>query len=142
MSDAAKEAQELAADFWYEQRHGEGRGADYLAGRIEAALLAAEQRAWDLAHSPAKCGHARANWKDPRYGTPEYQGEERCEVCEQVTRAERRGLERAARLRDAASKFGARVFERERGWESETGTDLAEARDALTAAIRALRAGE
>jgi hypothetical protein len=36
------------------------------------------------AHEPARCGHARGNWKDPKYGTPEYKGDERCEVCELV----------------------------------------------------------
>ena len=35
-----------------------------------------------MAHELAGCGHARANWKDPNYGTAEYEGEERCEFCE------------------------------------------------------------
>ena len=34
-----------------------------------------------MAHEPAGCGHARANWKDPNYGTPEYDGNEQCEFC-------------------------------------------------------------
>ena len=34
-----------------------------------------------LAHESAGCGHARANWKDPKWGTTEYTGEERCEFC-------------------------------------------------------------
>ena len=42
--------------------------------------------AWEVAHSPAQCGHARANWKDPKFGTPEYDGDERCEVCSEVRR--------------------------------------------------------
>lgn len=46
---------------------------DYTIGWIHA---------WELAHDTAGCGHARANWKDPKYGTPEYDGDERCEVCE------------------------------------------------------------
>jgi hypothetical protein len=36
---------------------------------------------WRLAHEPARCGHARANYKDPKYGTLEYQGDEKCEAC-------------------------------------------------------------
>jgi hypothetical protein len=45
---------------------------DYTQGWIDA---------WNMAHSPAPCGHARANWKDPNFGKPEYQGDERCEIC-------------------------------------------------------------
>jgi len=52
------------------------------------------KEAWKIAHEPAKCGHARANWKDPKYGTPEYDGDERCEVCAEVER-----------LREAAADF-------------------------------------
>ena len=39
------------------------------------------EAAWNLAHEPAKCGHARANYKDPKWGTPEYDGDEKCEFC-------------------------------------------------------------
>ena len=39
------------------------------------------EAAWSLAHEPAKCGHARANCKDPKFGTPEYEGNEKCEFC-------------------------------------------------------------
>lgn len=52
-----------------------------LRQTIRDYVAAAEQRGWDLAHEPAKCGHARANYKDPKYGTPDYQGEEECEFC-------------------------------------------------------------
>jgi hypothetical protein len=41
----------------------------------------------------------------------------------------------ACKLRAAASKFGARVFERFPSWKEEQGTDLAESRNELTAAI-------
>ncbi len=34
-----------------------------------------------MAHEPAGCGHARANWKDPDYGTTDYSGNEKCEFC-------------------------------------------------------------
>ena len=34
-----------------------------------------------MAHENAPCGHARANLKDPNFGTPEYDGDERCEFC-------------------------------------------------------------
>lgn len=37
---------------------------------------------WDVAHEPAPCGHARANWKDPEYGTDDYKGNEVCEFCD------------------------------------------------------------
>ncbi len=37
---------------------------------------------WATAHEPASCGHARANWKDPLFGTPQYRGQEKCEICE------------------------------------------------------------
>lgn len=43
------------------------------------------EEVWDAAHEAAPCGHARANYKDPKYGTPEYKGEERCEVCFELT---------------------------------------------------------
>ena len=39
---------------------------------------------WETAHAPAACGHARANWKDPKFGTPKYNGEEKCEICESI----------------------------------------------------------
>ena len=48
------------------------------------------ERGWMAAHENAPCGHARANWKDPKYGTREYEGEERCEFCD----ATRNGGER------------------------------------------------
>ncbi len=44
---------------------------------------------WAHAHEPARCGHARGNCKDPNYGTPEYDGDERCEVCALVAKKER-----------------------------------------------------
>lgn len=44
-------------------------------------LMEAFEAGWDLAHEPARCGHARANWKDPNYGTPKYKGHEKCEFC-------------------------------------------------------------
>ncbi len=42
------------------------------------------EEGWSLAHEPAKCGHARANYKDPKWGTSEYQGDEKCEACAQI----------------------------------------------------------
>src|SRR5258708_1887157 len=67
--------------------------------------------AWDLAHSPAKCGHARANWKDPKYGTPEYQGDERCEVCALIAESYAGGKAEMAdlveRMRADQQKFDA-----------------------------------
>lgn len=42
---------------------------------------------WNRAHEPANCGHARANYKDPKWGSPEYRGEERCEFCAAVAAA-------------------------------------------------------
>jgi len=39
------------------------------------------EEGWSVAHEPASCGHARANWKDPSYDTPEYDGDEKCEFC-------------------------------------------------------------
>lgn len=42
---------------------------------------------WELAHEPAECGHARANWKDPKFGTPDYRGQERCEFCDALAAA-------------------------------------------------------
>ena len=49
---------------------------------------------WAAAHAPAKCGHAAANWKDPKFGTPEYDGDERCEICaaEEAWRAKDVGI--------------------------------------------------
>ena len=39
---------------------------------------------WAAGHEPAACGHARANRKDPMFGTQEYEGNEHCEVCELI----------------------------------------------------------
>ena len=63
--------------------------ADRIAA-LEAALNEAMKRdtfekGWTTAHEPAKCGHARANWKDPQFGTTEYAGNERCEFCDAIT---------------------------------------------------------
>ena len=43
-----------------------------------------------MAHEPAGCGHARANWKDPNFGTPEYDGREECEFCSALAALEPR----------------------------------------------------
>lgn len=74
----------------------EGKGYDQDIRIIAQAIREAEQRIWSLAHDPAKCGHARANYKDPNYGTPEYHGDEKCDACE----AEKRGMLRAAEIVD------------------------------------------
>lgn len=55
---------------------------------VQQAYLKGHRDGSDLAHEPAKCGHARANYKDPSFGTPAYQGNERCEFCEAVQRLE------------------------------------------------------
>lgn len=48
----------------------------------------AAEATWRRAHEPAKCGHARVHWRDPKYGTPDYRGEEKCEVCEALRKIE------------------------------------------------------
>lgn len=50
-------------------------------GEPNESLLRAFEQGFQLAHEPAECGHARANYKDPKFGTPEYHGEEQCEFC-------------------------------------------------------------
>ena len=73
-----------------------GREQFDRAKRAEAALaqkrkdsIAQAKEIEDRLHAPASCGHARANWKDPKFGTPEYRGEEQCEVCVLVAEKER-----------------------------------------------------
>ncbi len=53
-------------------------------------------RGWQMAHESAGCGHARANWRDPKYGTLDYDGAEFCEMCVLTTQFERlqKSLER------------------------------------------------
>jgi hypothetical protein len=53
----------------------------HLRALYAAAKQAGWEEGWDRAHEPAKCGHARANYKDPKYGTSKYAGEEECEFC-------------------------------------------------------------
>ena len=76
----------------------EAESAAYARGFVEAECLDYE---------PAKCGHARANWKDPNWGTPDYKGEEKCEACAAVAAARIAGAgdmrERAAH---EADRFG------------------------------------
>lgn len=55
-----------------------------LADEREKAKLEGEEFMWNLAHEPARCGHARANWKDPEWGTPAYKGHEKCEACQTI----------------------------------------------------------
>ncbi len=55
-----------------------------LLGATKAAELKAFDEGFQMAHDPAKCGHARANYKDPAWGTPEYAGNEQCEACAAV----------------------------------------------------------
>ena len=58
-----------------------------LIAAVEALREKADNawnEAWDLAHEPARCGHVRANYKDPKFGTPEYKGNEKCEACAEV----------------------------------------------------------
>lgn len=63
------------------------------------------------AHENAGCGHARANWRDPNYGTDNYRGEERCEFCDALTKARaeaerlRTSLEWALDTLDGNDKF-------------------------------------
>lgn len=57
--------------------------------------MTAWEEGWNLAHEPAKCGHARANYKDPNFGTPEYRGDEKCEFCAAL----------AAKIADAIDKL-------------------------------------
>lgn len=57
---------QAAAKSWEEQ------SGDYRSGF---------NAGWDMAHESLLCGHARANLRDPKYGTTAYQGEERCEMC-------------------------------------------------------------
>jgi hypothetical protein len=52
-----------------------------IAAALDREREEAELKGWNLAHEPARCGHARANWKDPAWGTPEYDGDEKCEAC-------------------------------------------------------------
>lgn len=54
------------------------------------------ERGWALAHESAKCGHARANWRDSNYGSEAYSGDEKCEVCAEM---ERLKADHAAALR-------------------------------------------
>ena len=56
-----------------------------LLSPADALLLRAEEVGWDRAHESATCGHARANYRDPQWGTPEYAGNERCEFCDAVS---------------------------------------------------------
>ena len=51
---------------------------------LTAERTKGEEFMWNLAHEPAKCGHARANWKDPQWGTPAYKGNEKCEACQAI----------------------------------------------------------
>ena len=86
--------------------------AELIAPEIERLLADEREKAaqfeWNLAHEPAKCGHARANWKDPQWGTPEYKGHEKCEACQAIAAERERVremcaveiLKRAGELRD------------------------------------------
>jgi hypothetical protein len=67
---------------------------------LARAIEQAEARGWSLAHGAAQCGHARANYKDPLYGTAEYQGNERCEACAAEARGFAAGIEKAAKIAD------------------------------------------
>lgn len=58
---------------------------DKHARQLACEFRAYAESVWDLAHSAAQCGHARANWKDPQFGTKEYMGDERCEACAALT---------------------------------------------------------
>ena len=57
---------------------------DAIADMVKSIWLIGYNGGFEIAHEPAPCGHARGNWKDPVYGTPEYDGDERCEACAAV----------------------------------------------------------
>ena len=95
---------------------------------------------WDVAHEPARCGHARANYKDPEFGTPEYKGNEKCEACAEVEalRARNIGITRkngeyakwASESNDRAEVAKARIIKLN-GWLSEHESKLAKARSEI-----------
>jgi hypothetical protein len=69
---------------------------------LRKAKLEGEEFMWNLAHEPARCSHARANWKDPEWGTPAYKGKEKCEACQAIS-AQRDWV--AKRLRHIADGY-------------------------------------
>ena len=87
----AKEAKHLLALLtWPPQQCGDcGREFQSLGCPFcDSGYEKGHRDGWDVAHEPAPCGHARANWKDPKYSTPEYEGEERCEFCDALENEE------------------------------------------------------
>lgn len=70
-----------------------------LLPRERQIRLAGFDEGFSLAHERASCGHVRANWLDPQYGTPEYAGNEKCEACAIEARA---ATARSTAFREAA----------------------------------------
>ena len=70
--DAVRTLRHVAADW---QRQAESNPQSWRHGYAAG---------WAAGHEPATCGHARANRKDPMFGTQEYEGNEHCEVCELI----------------------------------------------------------
>ncbi len=95
--------EELAAKIQKERE----LGAAVLFAKLIDLFKQQQERGWNLAHEPAKCGHARANYKDPDFGTPDYGGNEKCEVCELLEQsipvAEVREMLKAATVRADAT---------------------------------------
>ena len=44
-----------------------------------------EGMGFEEAHELRPCGHSRGDYRDPKYGTSEYAGDERCVACDQIT---------------------------------------------------------
>jgi hypothetical protein len=74
---------------------------DDVAAELQALLPALEQQliqkwteGFELAHELAKCGHARANYRDPNYKTSDAECDSsKCEFCEAIAALEQRERE-------------------------------------------------
>ena len=97
---------------------------------------------WSLAHEAARCGHARANWKDPNWGTPEYKGDEKCEACAAVAKARAEAFEEAARWHDAQRQPWSELAHSIRYGPSDKLTSALERRDHHEESAAAIRAAK
>ena len=55
---------------------------DRLIAENETARMNGYGDGWHAAHEAAPCGHAHVHWRDPNWGTPDYDGDETCDVCD------------------------------------------------------------
>jgi len=59
---------------------------------IKVEIVRIQNIGFENAHELRKCGHSVGDYRDPKYGTPEYDGDEECVGCQSVQKIKEKVL--------------------------------------------------